>query len=63
MNISFTLGSWIIPVIVTIIGMLIIYIEDKNSGGHWGNIPIFGMISIVVIVVVWIVWLLMLLFA
>lgn len=63
MTITLTLGTWIIPLAITIIMFIMMLIANKNEDKDWG-LPFifFSIISITATVTAWIVWLLMILF-
>ena len=50
MHIEFTLGGWILPVIVTILFFIIARRERHEY------FPIYTMVSLVVTAVAWLVW-------
>ena len=62
MTITLTFGTWMIPLIITIISAIIIFIAGNMKNDHWG---FFFSISVIAgglaTITAWIVWGLMLL--
>jgi hypothetical protein len=59
MNITLTLGTWMVPLaitILTLIGLLILHcVED----GNWLDFCLSTLIGVPIIITAWVVWLIM----
>jgi hypothetical protein len=63
MNIPIHLGAWMIPLIITIISAITIFIANNMKDDHWGFIRLFSiLIGGVATITAWIVWGLMMIF-
>ena len=65
MTITLTFGTWMIPLIITIISAIIIFIAGNMKEDHWGFRGFMLFISIIAgglaTITAWIVWGVMLL--
>lgn len=64
LTLTLTFGSWVIPVITTIIGIILIGIvsyRDRKSGGWFSGLETAFIVFAVfpAVLITWIVWLLM----
>ena len=67
MNITLTIGSWIFPTIVTLLGVLATFIisyKERHESGIMSGLGtiIFASFTIVTSLVAWIMWALMVAF-
>lgn len=54
MEISITLGSWILPLILTIAIPIVAYIEDRGLGDY--GVPLMTMLNVVAAIIAWVMW-------
>lgn len=63
MNITIHIGTWIIPVIVTVVCLIICYLVSRKVRDDWGlAFAVSVYITVPTAIVCWVTWLLMTIF-